>query len=72
MLKRNSMRLVTTEEQIQNCISSGIEVKIFIHNELDFKGTIIDYSENSIYTEQGKYLRENCEIKTVKNYLKLV
>lgn len=68
MIKRNAMRLVMTEEQIQNCINSGIEVEIFIHNELDFKGKIINYSENSVYTEEGQYLKENCEIKTSNNY----
>ena len=72
MMKRTNIRLITTEKQIQNCIFSKIEVQVFINNELDFKGRIIDYSENSIYTEEGKYLRRNCEIKTTQNYLKII
>ncbi|MEW4368647.1 hypothetical protein [Paenibacillus kandeliae] len=66
------MRFIVTDEQIQNCIAAGIEVEIYIHSELEFTGGIIGYSDDSIHTDQGKYLRENCEIKTMQNYLKLV
>lgn len=70
-LKRRELAILT-DEQLQNCIISEIEVEIYMLNELDHTGRIIGYSESSIQTEVGRYLREICEIKTKQNYLKLL
>lgn len=69
--KRRELSILT-DEQLHNCILSKVEIEVYMLNELDYKGKIIGYSESSIQTESGRYLREICEIKTNQNYLKLV
>lgn len=72
MRKRRKGLLISTDEQLHNCILSKIEVEVYMLDELDHTGKIIGYSESSIQTEVGRYLREICEIKTNENYFKVI
>lgn len=60
---------IITEQQLYNCIQSGIQVEIYIGEELDFVGKVLDYNENSILVEEGRYIRSLSKILTKENYL---
>lgn len=63
---------ISTDQQLQNCMDSKITVQLYLCGELDYTGTVVGFSADSIETECGLYLRENCIVKTKKNYLKLL
>lgn len=65
--QRKRTMILTTNEQLYNAVRSGIEVTICIE-EADYIGTIVEYSDGAIKTEEGSYLRQNCVVKTSENY----
>ncbi len=73
MVKSNKRTLsISTDEQLQNCVMSNVSVQIYVEDELDYEGEIVGYSDHSITTDDGIYLRENCRVQTNSNYLKLL
>ena len=68
--QRKRIMILTTDEQLYNAARSGIEVTIYVEEEADYIGTIVEYSDGAIKTKEGFYLRENCVVKTSDNYLR--
>ncbi|WP_411347120.1 hypothetical protein [Paenibacillus sp. WLX2291] len=68
--KKKRMMTLTTDEQLYNAARSGIEVTIYIGDEEDYTGKILEYSDGAIKTADGFYLRDNCVVKTTENYLR--
>lgn len=66
------MMILTTDEQLYNAARSGIEVTIYIGDEADYTGKILEYSDGAIKTVEGSYLRQNCVIKTSENYFSIL
>lgn len=64
--------LIKTDEQIQNCINSKIDVEVWIGGKLDNVGIIINYSDESISFQDGIYLRECCRVVTRSNYFRII
>lgn len=65
-------RIITTDEQLQNCVQSGVEIEIFITDKVEYIGKMIAYSKDSIKTTEGSYLRESCIVKTKENYFSII
>jgi hypothetical protein len=63
---------IFTDEQLQNCVNSSVSVQLYVGEELDYEGSIVGYTDHSITTERGFYLRANCKVETKDNYLKLL
>lgn len=66
MKKSTQVIIIKTNEQLENCVLSGIEVEYDV-------SVIIEFNDNVIKTaEHFYYLRENCQLVTCENYFRLV
>lgn len=72
MNQRRKELVLETDEQLFNAIRSAIEVRIYVAEELDYTGEIMEYSDGAIKTAEGSYIRKNCIVKTTHNYFKLL
>ncbi|MCR8633905.1 hypothetical protein [Paenibacillus radicis (ex Xue et al. 2023)] len=65
-------RTIKTDEQLQNCINADLEVEVWFVGTLDCKSKIIDFNDDVVALEEGKYLRSNCVLKIKGSHLRLV
>ena len=64
---------VSTDLQLENYISSGLRVEVWIGGELDYYGRLFAYTSDSIEIHDKQcYLRENCKLKSRKTFMKLI
>jgi hypothetical protein len=72
-MKNNKKRiLILTDQQIDNCILSGVEVESWILDKPDSIGCIHSYNNLTIKIGDDYFMRENCTFFLRKNYFKLV
>lgn len=64
--------IIKTDEQIQNCLSTKMEVEVWFGGVLDCISEIKEFDEDVIVVGGGKFLRRNCILKIKGSHLKLV
>lgn len=72
-MKNNKKRiLILTDQQIDNCILSGVEVEAWVFDQPDSIGRIHSYNKVTLKIGDEHFVRENCKFFLRKNYFKLV
>jgi len=69
---RRPMVVLLTNEQIQNCIQSEVEVEVWFQDELNLVSRIISFDKLAVRFSEGNYLKRNVMLKTSGNYFKVI
>jgi hypothetical protein len=64
--------IINTDEQIQNCIHTKLEVEVWFAGMLDCQAEIKSYTDEVVEFEEGSYLRSNCVLKIKGSHLHLL
>ncbi|MET3212030.1 UNVERIFIED_CONTAM: hypothetical protein ABIC26_005032 [Paenibacillus sp. PvR008] len=68
-MKNNTRYIkIQTNEQLYNCVKSGVSLEVYVSGELDFIGQLVDFTDNLIKFEDGFYLRSLSEVIIRENY----
>ncbi|WP_054943777.1 hypothetical protein [Paenibacillus ihuae] len=68
---KNKYIHIITEEQILNCLNTGVDVEVWVNGEFDKVGKITSNASFILKIGMEYYFKNQCSLYALNNYLKL-